>query len=168
MDLSYIEKDVFMALDDFVNNFLDDPNNDDVAKDNIRKLMSSHLITGMELQRQGLLQEAIEEFSKENERPVISDIDKEIVQKSYVHIGVAYRTLGEIENAKTAFMKAYELWKQYGIGSAPHHHLAEILIEQGQLDDAIAVCQEQLADISDGGIKQLLAKAFELKKRGKE
>ena len=157
-----------MPLDRFTQNFLDDPNNDEVAKDNIRKLMSSHLITGMKLQMEGSLHEAIEEFSKENERPVISDIDKEIVQKSYVHIGVAYRKLGEIENAKAAFMKAYELWKQYGIGSAPHYHLAEILIEQGQLDDAIAMCREQLADIPDGGIKQLLAKALELKKRGKE
>lgn len=157
-----------MSLDDFVQNFLDDPNQDELAKDNIRELMSSHLITGMNFQTQGLLHEAIKEFSKENDRPVISDIDKEIVQKSYVHMGVAYRKLGEIENAKAAFTKGYELWKEYNLGTAPHHDLAEILIEQGQLDAAIALCQELLADIPDGGMKQLLAKALEIKKRQKD
>ena len=153
-----------MSLDDYVKKFLDNPDIEDSDKDNIRSLVSSHLITGMRLQEKGLLREAIEEFAKENNRSIKSDIDKEIAQKSYVQIGVAYRKLGEIENAKTAFEKARELWKLYGMGSAPHYDLAEILIEQGQLDEAIVVCQELVDDLPDSGVELLLAKAIILKK----
>jgi tetratricopeptide (TPR) repeat protein len=153
-----------MSLDDYVKKFLDNPDIEDSDKDNIRSLVSSHLITGMRLQEKGLLREAIEEFAKENNRSIKSDIDKEIAQKSYVQIGVAYRKLGEIENAKTAFEKARELWKLYGLGSAPHYDLAEILIEQGQLDEAIVVCQELVDDLPDSGVELLLAKAIILKK----
>jgi tetratricopeptide (TPR) repeat protein len=152
-----------MSLDEFVRKTLDDPNEDDEGKDSIRALMTSHLVTGMKLQRQGLLREAIEEFTKENNRPIQTSVDKEIAQKSYVHIGVAYRKLGETENAKAAFDKARELWNKYGVGTAPHYYLAEILIEQGQVDDAIATCQEILNHVPDGGAKQLLAKALAIK-----
>jgi tetratricopeptide (TPR) repeat protein len=112
-----------MSLDDIVKEYLDDPNNDETAKDSIRSLMTSHLVTGVKLQQQGLLREAIEEFAKENNRPIHSSVDKEIVQKSYVHIGVVYRNLGEIENAKSAFEKAHELWQLYGVGTSPHGDL---------------------------------------------
>jgi tetratricopeptide (TPR) repeat protein len=158
-----------MSLDDVVQHYLDDPNNNDgIGKDSIRSLMTSHLATGMKLQQQGLLREAIEEFAKENNRPIHADIDKEIAEKSYVHMGVVYRKLGDLENAKVAFQKAHELWHLYGLGSAPHYDLAEILIEQGQLDEAIAVCQELLEQIPRSGIKHLLAKALEMKKNKSE
>ena len=52
------------------------------------------------------MNEAIEEFAKENNRTIDSDVDKEIVQKSYWHIGMVYRKLGELENAKAAFQRA--------------------------------------------------------------
>lgn len=152
-----------MSLNDSVKKFLEDPENDGIAKDNIRSLMASHLITGMELQRQGLLREAIQEFTRENNRPINSDIDAEIAQKSYWHIGVAYRKLGEMDNAKAAFQSARDLLKQHRIGVAPHYNLAEILIEQGQFDEAIEVCQESLELGPDKGIKQLLAKALGMK-----
>ena len=127
--------------------------------------MASHLATGMKLQQQGLLHQAIEEFAKENNRPIQSDIDKEIAQNSYVHIGVVYRKLGDIENAKIAFKKAYELWQIYGLGSAPHYDLAEIMMEEGKFNQAIAICQELLDRIPDGGTKWLLAKALEMKNK---
>ena len=157
-----------MSLNDVVQNFLNDPNNDDEAKNGIRSLITSHLATGMKLQQQGLLREAIEEFTKENNRPINSAIDKEITQKSYVHIGVVYQKLGEIENAKAAFEKAHELWKLYGVGSAPHYDLAEIMIEEGKLDEAIAMCKELLEHVPDEGIKHLLAKAIEIKNNRSE
>jgi len=153
-----------VTLDDFVQRFLDDPNSEETIKDDIQSLMTSHLVTGMKLQRQGLLREAIDEFAKENNRPTNSDIDKEIVQNSYVYIGVAYRELGKFENAKASFEKAYELWKQFGVGSMPHYDLAEILIEQGNLDDAIALCKELLTQVPSKRVKQLLAKALQFKK----
>jgi len=153
-----------MSLDDYVQKYLNNPNIDDAAKNDIQSLMASHLVTGMRLQEQGLLREAIEEFTKENNRPIKSDIDKEITQKSYWHIGTAYRMLGKIQNAKDAFEKALELWRLYGVGSAPHYDLAEILIEEGKFNDAIAICQELLDQIPDGGVKELLAKALAMKK----
>ncbi len=153
-----------MSLDDFVQRFLDDPNNDEAAKNRTRSLIASHLVTGMKLQKQGLLREAIQEYAKENGRPINSDIDKEIVQESYVQIGVVYRKLGEVENATVAFQKARELWKQYGVGLAPHRDLAEILIQQGYLDEAIEICNELLEQIPDGGTKQLLARLLDMKK----
>ena len=153
-----------MSLDDFARRFLDDPKSDDAAKDNIRSLMTSHLTAGMQLQQKGLLREAIEEYAKENDRPIRSDIDAEITQKSYGHIGMVYRQLGELESAEAAFQKARELWKRYHVGVSPHHDLAEMLIEQGKLDEAIGVCQELLEDMPDGGIKRLHAKAVAMKK----
>lgn len=154
-----------MSLDDVVQHYLDDPNNnDDPGKDSIRALMTSHLATGMKLQQRELLREAIEEFAKENNRPMRSDIDKEIVQNSYWHIGTVYRKLGESENAMQAFQRAREVFSQYRLGKPPHNELAEMLIEQGRLDEAIEVCQELLQLIPHGGTKQLLAKALETKK----
>ncbi len=156
-----------MSLDDFVRNTLDDPNEDDEGKDRIRNLMVSHLVTGVKLQQQGRLREAIEEYAKENNRPIHSSVDKEIAQSSYVHIGETYRQLGETENAKIAFEKARELWNQYGVGTSPHYYLAEIMIEQGHFDEAIAICQEILDRVPDGGAKQLLAKAISMNKGNK-
>jgi len=154
-----------MSLEEYIQKFLNDPDVDDVAKNNIRALTTSHLATGMKLQQQGLLYEAIEEFAKENNRPIRSDIDKEITQKSYVHIGVAYKKLNDVENAKAAFEKARELWNLYGVGSAPHYDLTEILMEQEHFDEAISICQELLEqNPRSNDIKQLLAKAIEMKK----
>ena len=153
-----------MSLDDFVKRFLDNPNNEPAAKDDIRSLMASHLVTGMELQKQGLLREAIDEFAKENSRPIKSSIDAEIAQNSYWHIGTVYRKLGDLANAKTAFQQAYEFWEQYHVGTPPHYDLAEILIEQGQVDEAIAMCQGLLDHVPDQATKELLAKALAMKK----
>jgi hypothetical protein len=75
-----------MSLEEFVERFLKDPATDNNAKNDVRSLMTSHLVTGMKLQQQGLLHEAIEEFAKENNRPILSSIDKEISQTSYWHI----------------------------------------------------------------------------------
>ena len=154
-----------MPIDDVVEDFLANPDNSDDAKNSIRSLMSSHLITVMKFQRKGLMNEAIEEFAKENNRTIDSDVDKEIVQKSYWHIGMVYRKLGELENAKAAFQRARELFREYHVGASPHYELAEILIEQGQFDEAIEICKELIGRIPhDGGIKQLLQKALAMKK----
>jgi tetratricopeptide (TPR) repeat protein len=154
-----------MSLNDLVRKILSHPNIDDGTKDDVRSLVASHLATGAKLKQQGLLHEAIEEFAKENKRPVRSSIDKEIVQSSYALIGRTYKDLGDIENAIAAFIKALELWRQYGYGSAPHYELAEILAEQGNIDEAIDLCQESLKDNpADGGIKLLLEKLMVMKK----
>ncbi|HET6594771.1 MAG TPA: tetratricopeptide repeat protein [Anaerolineales bacterium] len=152
-----------MSLDDFVKKFLDNPNNEAEAKDDIRSLMASHLRKGIELQGQGFLHEAIDEFAKENSRPIKSNIDAEIAQNSYWHLGTIYRKLGDLANAKAAFEQAYDLWKQYHVGTPPHYDLAEILIEQGKIDDAIEICRALLERVPDQATKQLLAKALALK-----
>jgi tetratricopeptide (TPR) repeat protein len=153
-----------MSIEDSANRFLDGPENDKSAKDDIRSLLTSHLITGMSLQEKGLLNEAIEEFTKENNRPIHADIDKEILQKSYWHIGMAYKELGQLDNAEEAFQQARELLKLYRVGVSPHYNLAEIFIGQGRIDEAIDICQESLNEGPDGGVKQLLAIALEMKK----
>ncbi len=153
-----------MSIEESAQRFLDEPENDESAKADVRSLLTSHLITGMKLQEKGLLHEAIEEFTKENNRPIHANIDKEIVQKSYWHIGMAYKELGQMENAEEAFQHARELLKLYKVGVSPHYSLAELYIDQGRIDEAIDVCQESLNDGPDGGIKQLLAKALEMKK----
>jgi tetratricopeptide (TPR) repeat protein len=159
-------KDLIVPLEDVLRRFFDDPNTSESDKDNIRALMSSHLVNGVKLQQQGLLQKAIEEFSKENNRPIRSDIDKEIVQTSYFHIGTTYREMGEIEKAQVAFEKALELFRQYDVGSAPHYDLAEILLEQERFDEAILICRELLEVIPSTHVKQLLDKIMTIK-RGK-
>ncbi len=151
-----------MSLEDYVNRMLAASDDED-AKANIRALMDSHLISGVKLQQQGLLQEAIAEYAEENNRIINTEIDAEIVQKSYWHIGTVYRKLGQLENAISAFQKARELLKLHGVGASPHYDLAEILVETGRLDEAIEVCEELLKHIPDKGVKQILAKASALK-----
>lgn len=153
-----------MPLDDLLQEFFDDPNNPESEKDNIRALMSSHLINGVKLRQQGLFQKAIEEFSLENNRPINSDIDKEIVETSYFHIGSTYREMGEMEKARVAFEKSLELWRQHDVGVAPHYDLAEILLEQEKLDEAILICQELLEVIPSPRVKQLLDKIITIKR----
>ena len=151
------------SLEDYVNRMLA-ASDDDVAKSNIQSLMVSHLISGMKLQQQGLLQEAVEEYAKENDRIIKMEIDAEIVQKSYWHIGVVYRMLGQLENAISAFQMARELLKVHGVGASPHHDLAEIFVAQGRFDEAIEVCEELLERIPDKVVKQILVKAITMKK----
>lgn len=152
-----------MSMEEHLRKLLDDPNVDDFGKDDIRTLLDSHLQTGMNLQRQGLLREAIGEFAKEHTRSIKSDIDAEIVQTSYWHVGRAYRKLGELDKAIAALQTARELLKKYGVGSSPHVDLAEIFIELGRLDEAIEVCQELLKRSGNWNAKQLLAKAIAMK-----
>jgi len=152
-----------MPPQDFVQDFLADPTNSDKSKDNVRALMASHLLTGGKLLQQGLLQEAIAEYSQEYDRPIESDVDAEIVQTSYCYAGVAYKKLGDIDNAISALQKARELKKRFRVGTSPHCDLAEIYIEQGRPDEAIEVCQELLAHVPDKKAKQLLAQAIAMK-----
>jgi len=156
-----------MSLKAFVKRILSDPDIDAEVKGHVQALMASHLATGMELKKQGLLQEAIEEFRMEENRPIHSSIDEEIVQSAYVYIGSIYKELNDIDNAKAAFIKALELWRLYGYGWVPHYELAEILAEQGNIDEAIELCKERLSyDPEDSGIKLLLDKLL-IMKQGK-
>lgn len=152
-----------MSLEEYVRKFLESPDAHEGDKENIQALMTSRLTTGMELQKQGRLHEAIAEFTKENTRPINSDIDAEIVQKSYWHLGVVYSKLGDSEKAIAAFQEARALLKLHGVGASPHGELAEIFIEQGRLDEAIELCQEWLEKSRSGWAKQLLERAIALK-----
>jgi tetratricopeptide (TPR) repeat protein len=155
-----------MSLEDYVNRALA-ASDDEFGKADIQALIASHLISGMRLQQQGLLEEAIAEYANENNRIIKTEIDAEIVQKSYWHIGMACRKLGQLENAISAFQKARELLKVHGVGASPHFDLAEIFVEMGRFDDAIEVCKELLEKIPDKGVKNILDKAVALKKKSK-
>jgi tetratricopeptide (TPR) repeat protein len=136
------------------------------AVNDVHELMTSHLVSGKKLEMQGLLSEAIVEYSKEHNREIKSSLDAEIVQNSYLHVGLGYRKLGKLELSITALQKAEELLEQHSVGSSPHYDLAEILIEQGRVDEAIATCQKGLSNCPrDAGIKQKLAEAYEIKQR---
>ncbi len=157
-----------MPLEEFVQAFLDDPENTEQEKDSVRALMSSHRLEGAKLRSQGRLREAIQEYAKDNDRPIRSSVDKEIVQGSYSLIGMVYRELGETEQARGALEKALELWRLYRVGISPHDALAEIFIESGELDEAIAMCKELLTQIPEPRAKELLNKAQALKGLAKQ
>ncbi len=130
------------------------------------ELMASHLTTGMQLQMQGLLSEAIVEYSKEHNRELKSSLDAEIVQTSYWHVAQVYRKLGELDQAIIALLKAEELLEQYHVGTSPHYDLAEIFIKQGKVDEAIEACEKGLRIWSkSSGLKQKLIEAQDLKQR---
>jgi len=152
-----------MSLDDFVRRFLDSPDVHEQDKRNIEALLTSHLATGRQREQEGALPEAIMEYAKEHERPIHSDIDAEIAQQSYWHVGVVYTRLGDKQRAIEAFEKARDLWNLHHVGASPHGELAELLIAQGRLDEAIEICQEWLKESRSGWAKQLLSRAMELK-----
>lgn len=152
-----------MPLEDHLRKTIEKSKIYESDKSDLRKLMASHLTTGQKLAHMGMLHEAIAEYEKEHTRPIQSSADALIVQESYDLKGEAYRKLGDNENAIVAFQKARDLLKQHGVGSWPQVALAEIYIEQGRLDEAIEMCQEVLARMSEWNAKQLLAKALALK-----
>jgi len=156
-----------MSLEDSDRQFLGDIQIPDSQNDGIQALMTPHLAKGRELQKRGLLREAIEEYAKEHERPIRSHIDADIVQGSYWFEGRAYRALGEIEKAIVALQKSNELLKLYGVGASPHEDLAEIFILQGRFDEAIGVCREYLDETPAWSIQQLLNKAIKLKEEAR-
>jgi tetratricopeptide (TPR) repeat protein len=160
------EVDSQKALEEFVRRHFDTPDTPQSVKDDVHALMGSHVTKGVRLQTQGLLREAIAESAKEHERPIKSSIDAEIVQTSYWHVGRVYRQLGELGKAIAALLKAAELLQQHHAGSSPYEDLAEIFIEQGELDKAIEMCQESLRlSPRTKYAQQLLDKAIELKRR---
>jgi len=86
---------------------------------------------------------------------------------------MVYQKLGELENAKKAFQCARELFMQYRVGISPHYDLAKILIDQGQFDEAIAICQELFdrnphSNNPHSPIKILLQKTLDMKKKKAE
>src|SRR5260221_8784210 len=109
-----------MSLDEFARRFLDSPDASEGDKKNIQTLLSSHLVTGRQRENEGALQEALAEYAKEHTRTIQSDIDAEIVQKSYLHTGVVYKNLGDLANAIADFQKARELFQTYRVGASPH------------------------------------------------
>ncbi|MBP7690184.1 MAG: tetratricopeptide repeat protein, partial [Thermoflexales bacterium] len=139
----------------------------DFRKRSIQELMASHLARGQKLLNLGMIQEAIAEYEKDHTRAIRSSIDAEIVQKSYVLKGRAYRQLGDNEKAISAFLQARDLLKHYRVGSGPETELAEIFIEQGRFDDAIDLCREVLTRASNWNAQQVLEKAVALKKNGR-
>ncbi len=157
-----------MPLEEFVQAFLDDPENSEEDKDHVRAWITSHLIEAAKLRTEGRLLEAIQEYAKEIDRPIHSSVDKEIVQACHYWIGVVYRGLGETEKARAALEQAVELFRLHGVGILPHDDLAEILIEAGELDEAIAILQEVRDGIPEARARDLLSKAQALKGRAKQ
>jgi tetratricopeptide (TPR) repeat protein len=154
------EKD---PLDDYVKKKMRDPTMLPSVKNELQIMMASHLRRGEVLRFRGQLREALQEFEKEMERPIDAYIDAEIVESAYWQMGNTYRQLGEVGKAMAAYEKALELFRKYGVGVGPQENLAELYLEQGQVDEAIALCKEVLEETSSWPAKQLLAKALALK-----
>lgn len=149
-------------LDDYVQKFMHDQENSQAIKDRLSMLFASHLTSGQEFERKGMLEEAIREYAKEYDRPIKNGIDAEIVQKAYCQTGEVYRKLGRVNDALEYLQKARELLNLHGVGTVPHVYLAEIYMEQGQFDEAIAVYEEYVAQSPlNIAAKQLLLKAKE-------
>jgi tetratricopeptide (TPR) repeat protein len=129
----------------------------------IRALFESHLTAGQHFASRGMLREAIAEYMKEYERPIKSSDDAYVVQSAYGLAGRAYKRLGEFHLAIEAYERARSLMREHRVGVAPHEELAEIFIDQGRYDEAIAVCNEALSWAPSWGAKQLLARAIELR-----
>lgn len=149
-------------LDDYVRKFMQDPEISQSVKDGINSLFTSHLASGQEFERKGMLQDAIVEYMKEYNRPIKNGIDAEIVQKAYFQTGEVYRELGNLTEALRYMQKARELLIMYGVGSGPHKDLAEIYMEQGRIDEAIEVYEEYVRKWPENNVmKQLLIKGKE-------
>ena len=149
-------------LNEFVGKFLQDPRIPRDVKNGVNTLLTSHLASGQKYERMGMLDEAIAEYAKEYDRPIKSVIDAEIVQKAYCQTGEIYRELRQVAKSMMYFQKARELLNMYGAGTSPHMYLAEMLIEQGQIDSAIEVYEEYVQKWpDDNAMKQLLFKARE-------
>ncbi len=129
----------------------------------VRDLMGSHLLDGQKLWSQGKLHEAIAEYEKEHRRQIKNSSDAYIVQTSYWMVGRAYRQLGDLDRALQAYLTARELFKKHGVGSGTLAPLAEIYIEQGRFDDAIAICKEGVPAYQHKYEQMLLEKATALK-----
>jgi tetratricopeptide (TPR) repeat protein len=157
-----------MSFEDYLRKYTEESDLGASDKRDIQEIMASHLTRGQKLLNLGMMQEAIAEYEKEHTRAIKSSIDAEIVQKSYVLKGRAYRELGDNEKAINAFQQARDLLKQHRVGSGPEVELAEIFIEQERFDDAIELCREVLARASNWNAQQVLERAVALKKNKQE
>ncbi len=115
---------------------------------------------------EGKAREAIEEYQKDTELAITTYAQAAIVEQAYCHMGDAYLALGELDQAIAAYSRAVELWRQYGYGELPLASLAAAYIEQGLVDDAIRVCEENPQDAEDPAVQQVLAQARHLKSGG--
>lgn len=164
VNIAVTETDLTMPkeLDDYIQKFMQDPENSQAVKDGLNMLLTSHLISGKEFERKGMLEEAIREYAKEYDRPIKNGIDAEIVQKAYCWTGEAYRELGRVDDALKYLQKAHELLNLHGVGTGTHSILAEIYMEQGQFDEAIALYEEYIQkNPLNTAMKQFLRQAKE-------
>lgn len=157
-----------MNIDDYFKKKMQDSTIPQSTKDDLQTMWASHLRRGETLQFQGRLREAIEEYEKEIGRPIKSPIDAEIVECAFWQMGNAYRQLGEIAEALAAYEKALALFREHRVGIWPHADLARLYVEQHRIDEAIAICQECLAQVSSPGAREVLAQAMALKAGGSE
>jgi tetratricopeptide (TPR) repeat protein len=149
-------------FDDYMRKFMQGPEISETIKDGLNQLLTSHLASGQEYERKGMLEEAIVEYAKEYDRPIKSGIDAEIVQKAYCQTGEVYRKLGKVAEALKYLQKARGLLAIHGVGTVPHMYLAELYMEQGQIDEAIEVYEEYVEKWpQNNAMKQLLLKARE-------
>jgi tetratricopeptide (TPR) repeat protein len=157
-----------MTLEEYFRKLVEDPSMPQSTKDDLQTMWSSHLKRGRDFHVRGMLREAIREYEREMDRPINAPIDAEIVESAFWQMGNAYRELGQVEKAITAYEKALELFRQYRVGTWPHESLAELYLEQGRIEEAIDLCNEELEKTDSWGAKQLLAKAMALKSRDSE
>jgi tetratricopeptide (TPR) repeat protein len=142
--------------------YLQDPRLPQGAKDDFQERLSSSITQGQRYEALGYLELALNEYQKENDRPIRSAIDAEIRQQSFCHVGDIYRKLGEIGKAILAYQEAMGLYNRYSLGHPTYEELAEVYLEQGEVEEAIKMCELGLERSPSWGLKQLLNKARSL------
>ena len=136
------------------------------AREGLQALWASHSTKGQEYRRQGRPREAIEEFRKDTEIDILGDSEAMVAEKAFCLMGDTFMELEETESAIDAYEGALKLWRQYGYGSAPHVSLAEAYLEQGRIDDAIGICEEELDTPGSWAVRQVWEKAKQQKSEG--
>jgi tetratricopeptide (TPR) repeat protein len=116
---------------------------------------------------EGKPREAIEEYSKDTELEITTYALASVVEQAFCHMGDVFLFLGELEDAVGAFTRAMEIWRAYGYGQMPLASLAAAYLEQGQVDDAIRICEEHPEEAEDPCVQRVLAESRRLKAGGR-
>jgi tetratricopeptide (TPR) repeat protein len=149
-----------------IDEFLSDPAVQRGTQELARADQASHRPQGDAYFQEGKFREAIEEYRKDTELEITTYAQASVVQRGFCHMGDAFLFLGELEEAVAAYKQALEMWQAYGYGQMPLASLAVAYLEQGELEEAMRVCEAHPEEAQDPCVQQVLAKCRRLQAGG--